>query len=676
MSNHSLCRSLQRNVQSFAILAAAFAAGSLGVVKSASAQCSNNTAGACSTGADLCGPTGCVTDPDCLQGGIQREVCCDGSIRGAGVVQGPAVTCPGEQLRIRLGVQYGDFSFLDATKVTGLNSFTIGGVNGGPMVIDEILGNAICTGAGCANCPAGACPAGCTFPCILGPPGCGCSDSGLTLGGANSPIGRIVMKATHIATPADNGDLAVAQFSMVSLNNSNCNTDAQNLAFTQTAQVVVGVADCPDNDPCRSRCCAAGVCTDLVSDCATHSCPAGAVSVPPIPCSTTNPCASGTCNVTTPGVTGSCTGVATTAINCDNGDTCPDSCNPDLPNNTPACCVRPEPPDLTLCKQDTAGNPLAGIELCVTGPQNTCCTTGASGCCDLDNLDDGAYNVSEPNPPAGSFFDGCTPANPINLACDGARTTVTCTNRPDTPPAGCRITAGRTNQDVNPDPPPFTDIIRGQGGGQVGAPCGCIGCFDEFNHIQGNWQYSRKNKKGTFHAKEYNSLICGCEPTSPLCDGSGIPGAGFNNPANFAQGELCNPDDTVIGPEPRPAPANIACFSGMGDFAETSGRKTIKAAFRVEVEDRGEPSVGGNADDTCDVHRIRIWVPASGEDAESLADSVCCTIGNDANRNVPGVRLPNIDDGGNLTHGNIQIHPQTPNSRDGTCPVPNGSCQQ
>jgi len=224
-------------------------------------------------------------------------------------------------------------------------------------------------------------------------------------------------------------------------------------------------------------------------------------------------------------------------------------------------------------------------------------------------------------------------------------------------------------------------MTRGQGGGQVGAPCGCIGCFttpnpeDElaFEHIQGNWQYSRRDKKGNFHAKQFNSLICGCDATSPTCDGTGVVGAGFNDPENFRRGELCNPGNPIPGPEPRPAPANLACFSGLGGWSETNGRKTNTVAFRVEIEDRGEPSVGPNSDDTCDVHRIRIWIPAAGESAALLADGACCT---NAAPSGQAAREPDIDDGGNLTHGNLQIHPVTPNTSRGRCPVPDGSCQQ
>ena len=90
-------------------------------------------------------------------------------------------------------------------------------------------------------------------------------------------------------------------------------------------------------------------------------------------------------------------------------------------------------------------------------------------------------------------------------------------------------------------------------------------------------------------------------------------------------------------------------------------------AFRVEVEDRSEPAVGKVAPD--DVYRIRIWVPTQSESAQALADQACCTNAN------PMGRLPNVDDGGNLIHGNIQVHPPLQRSEDGICPVPNGNCQ-
>jgi hypothetical protein len=214
-------------------------------------------------------------------------------------------------------------------------------------------------------------------------------------------------------------------------------------------------------------------------------------------------------------------------------------------------------------------------------------------------------------------------------------------------PLGCRITAGGIAPDGAVDEGEFANIPKATFGGQVGAPCGCIGCFDELEHVQGSWTHSRKKRKGSFHALDYNSLVCGCD--------------------GVFDGELCNPDDRDPGPEPRPAPANMACWSGIGDFNPTNGRRTIRVAFRVEVEDRSEPG-GPQGSDPVDVYRIRIWVPGDGEDVWDLADQACCTNAD------PTGRAPDVDDGDDLINGNIQIHPMIHHSEDGVCPVPRGEC--
>ena len=147
-------------------------------------------------------------------------------------------------------------------------------------------------------------------------------------------------------------------------------------------------------------------------------------------------------------------------------------------------------------------------------------------------------------------------------------------------------------------------ISKGTGGGQVGASCGCIGCIDNFDQIQGEWSYSRKSASkgnlGSFHASDYNSLVCECD------DGSGGPGA-------VTMG-ACNPDNPVPGPEPRTAPANKACFTGMGQLSPPQlGKRTVSVAFRVHVEDRGEPGAGNNSGALSDVFRIEIWIPGAGK---------------------------------------------------------------
>jgi hypothetical protein len=174
----------------------------------------------------------------------------------------------------------------------------------------------------------------------------------------------------------------------------------------------------------------------------------------------------------------------------------------------------------------------------------------------------------------------------------------------------------------------FANIREGSFGGQVGAPCGCIGCFDELDHVQGSWQYSRKStegKKGTMHARDYNSLVCAL--------------------------------DQGAGPAPPAAPANKACFAGVGDFSPTSGQKTERVAFRVQVEDRGEPG-------SADVYRIWIWTESSGMNADKLAEAACCL--------NPVPAGASIIDGGVLVSGNIQIHPELPKSE--VCPRPKGEC--
>jgi hypothetical protein len=193
------------------------------------------------------------------------------------------------------------------------------------------------------------------------------------------------------------------------------------------------------------------------------------------------------------------------------------------------------------------------------------------------------------------------------------------------------------------DPTILAAIERATFGGQVGAPYGLVGCHDDFDQIQGEWTHLRHRRRGSFHASDYNSLVCGCD------DGMGGPGV--------LDGRLCNPDDREPGPEPRPAPANIACWAGVGQYNRTNGRRTTTVAFRVNVEDRGEPGAGNNAGTYSDVYRIEIWIPSGNETALELSELACCL------RDPGTVRSADIQDGGNLIRGNLQIHPPTGNPR-------------
>jgi hypothetical protein len=230
------------------------------------------------------------------------------------------------------------------------------------------------------------------------------------------------------------------------------------------------------------------------------------------------------------------------------------------------------------------------------------------------------------------------------------------------------------------------DVTKATGGGQVGAPCGCIGCFDQFDNIKGNWEHSRKKKQGSFKATDFNSLTCGCE-CDGTCDTSGhctnSPSTSCTADKDCSQlssidGGLCNAGNRICGPEPRKAPANLACFSGTGTYSETGTKKTEPVAFRVEVEDHGEPGAGTNSDATDDEYRIWIYRLQGSETVKSLAVSICChnpdtDSANPANEEFGAGRTADIFDGGNLIHGNLQIHPQIASHTD-ICPVPATSC--
>jgi hypothetical protein len=226
------------------------------------------------------------------------------------------------------------------------------------------------------------------------------------------------------------------------------------------------------------------------------------------------------------------------------------------------------------------------------------------------------------------------PDDTVDSDCDPTTHQTACTPFPDDstdltvdcgfipPPQGCRVTGGGNAKDLA-----FTH------GGQVGSPCGCIGCFDGLSSVQGEWTHSRKKNDGRFHASQFSSLVCDL--------------------------------DSGEGPLPRPAPANKVCFAGKGMFAEGKGKRETPVAFRVEIEDRGEPGGGKNAGNQLDVYRMRMWLPAPGQQVEDLLDNICCL-----NPEPVGIGAPFIDDGGEIRQGNLQIHPSTPNTQRGICPPP------
>jgi hypothetical protein len=253
-------------------------------------------------------------------------------------------------------------------------------------------------------------------------------------------------------------------------------------------------------------------------------------------------------------------------------------------------------------------------------------------------------------------------------------------------------------------------------GGQVGAPVGNKTCCIDTSLpnyflgnpcIHGRWTHVRHVKgglEGNFHARFYDTLDCACLDLNM-------------NPETCQYGQetvvngVCG--DRSTGPLPRKAPANKIAFTGVGDWACPNGRRESRAClFRVDIEDRGEPgnahalAANGKKNRVPDRYRIRIWVlsddelaqlqgrHAAGDDQylihfrnkisacngidyrdggvgcnqpNACASNDSCSTGGTGSITFPRgdgscefgpVRLPNIDDGGDLLHGNHQIHPQ------------------
>jgi hypothetical protein len=268
----------------------------------------------------------------------------------------------------------------------------------------------------------------------------------------------------------------------------------------------------------------------------------------------------------------------------------------------------------------------------------------------------------------------------------------------------CRVTGGG-RQDLN-DPNGSvcpTDVRYVTHGGQVGAPVGDKVCSIDTtlpNYwlgnpcIHGRWTHVRHEQgglEGNFHGRFYDTLDCACletnydsncmYPTAPVVNG------------------VCG--NRNIGPLPRKAPANKIVFTGVGDWTCETGRRAPRSClFRVDIEDRGEPGnahalgADGKAGRVPDRYRIRIWVLTDAELAQlnsgggadpylihfrdcisacngiNYRDGVCgpntCSgddcdgTGTTGTITFPGgcpVRSPNVDDGGEMLHGNHQIHP-------------------
>jgi hypothetical protein len=441
---------------------------------------------------------------------------------------------------------------------------------------------------------------------------------------------------------------------------------------------------CP---PCSTNFCAPELCNATTVQCDAQ----------PLPdCS--NPdndlCTSGSCDPTASGGDGACVnGPRTVCPNSDNDLCTAETCNAATGNCDTGPRATCSNSDNDLCTTETCN---AATGNCDTGPRTTCpnsdndlCTAetcnAATGHCDTGprttcpNSDDDLCTAETCNAATGHCDTGARTVceNDTCQVCEAS--SGDCINRDPlpticTPALGCRLTGGGIVCDpkdpdsaCTTDPTTEAEIQKATFGGQVGAPYVIGGCnLDNFDCIQGEWTHMRHNGKGTFHASEYNSMICRC------VDAEGNDVLPVGQLCNPCHGPDCHADD-YPGPEPRPAPANVACFSGKGLWKPTPGRRQIPVAFRVEWEDRGEPGAGQNAGNLEDVYRIRIWIPnvspnKQDDEATRLAVAACCS--NTVDQVVSAIGLPDVNDGGNLTHGNLQIHPQTGNpNNNSTCPV-------
>jgi hypothetical protein len=262
-------------------------------------------------------------------------------------------------------------------------------------------------------------------------------------------------------------------------------------------------------------------------------------------------------------------------------------------------------------------------------------------------------------------------------------------------PGACRVTGGGRQDAPFVYPANVRYITHG---GQVGAPVGDRICvvtaqFPIGNPcIHGRWTHVRHMQsglEGNFHARFYDTLQCACLDTTLTPAQITVPGVDGLPPQTYINqvygpgttlDAVCNPGNTIAGPEPSPAPANKIAFTGIGDYALTQGNRVpVSVLFRVDVEDRGEPGgshpKGGKAPP--DRNRTRIWILSQQElqqlrsgggadpyllnfrNAISACNGINVQDGASVTNGAPafGVRPPDIDDGGELTHGNYQIHP-------------------
>lgn len=303
---------------------------------------------------------------------------------------------------------------------------------------------------------------------------------------------------------------------------------------------------------------------------------------------------------------------------------------------------------------------------------------------------------------SGDAVSSATTCGVVNVTCGNISTNHTCNGSVSVScptPTACRTTGG--GKQTNTCQSSLVPTAKAQyvtHGGQVGAPIAiATTCQLSTPCIWGEWQHVRHLQPrldGVLHASgnkkthDFDSLECACLPcpefatTNPACAPFGATGPCLNVNLDYTstnaltQGKrfaLCDVDQPrICGAEPRPAPDNKICFSGIGNYALTHGKKTKQSVvFRVDIEDRGEPGnakaivTAGKANPP-DRYRMRIWFvdPKFGRKDLPPTDTLRCMISCQdplAESLCPGTPCPDIDDGGDLNNGNRQIHPVTGN---------------
>jgi hypothetical protein len=283
------------------------------------------------------------------------------------------------------------------------------------------------------------------------------------------------------------------------------------------------------------------------------------------------------------------------------------------------------------------------------------------------------------------------------------------------PPVTCRVTGGgqlipgfvdQSCIEVATTIFPFTSpngltIKKITHGGQLGAPFAEMDCGAILGNpcIRGQWSHTR-HYEGTanprdvfdmnFHSQTpkgtYDSLSCACLGCCDPESGVFIPPTKGPLVHKF---QLCNPDDhKVCGPQPRPAPANVIIWSGIGRITPTDDVKGSRAAqaewviYRIYIEDRSEPGGGHpkGAVEPADIYCFQAWktgiktskkpdfTNVSVAFRTALGEANCKFLEDLENGLLPIGTLPSplvngatadIQDCGPMHDGNHQIHPST-----------------